>query len=139
MRPFVIRSAEILTRLGAVLREHLRDGEIMQVEVKPWEPTRSLEQNAKLWACLSDIADQVEWYGQKYPAEDWKDILTAGLKREQRLVPGIQGGLVALGSRTSKMTVREMIELIEFVQWFGTDKGVRWTDPTTKQAERMAA
>lgn len=28
------------------------------------EPTRTLEQNARLWACLGDIAGQVEWSEQ---------------------------------------------------------------------------
>jgi len=36
------------------------------------EPTRTGEQNAKLWACLSDVAHQVDWYGKKLTPEDWK-------------------------------------------------------------------
>lgn len=92
------------------------------------EPKRSLDQNRLMWDLLSDIAEQVDWYGQHYDAESWKDILSAGLHKEQRLVPGINGGLVALGARTSKMSVKEMNELIEFVRWFGAEKGVKFYD-----------
>ena len=92
------------------------------------EETRSQRQNRLMWDLLTDISEQVEWYGQHYSPEDWKDMLSAGLHREQRLVPGINGGLVALGARTSKMTVKEMNELIEFVRYFGAEKGVKFYD-----------
>lgn len=89
------------------------------------EETRSSRQNRLMWDILTDISNQVDWYGQKYDPESWKDILTAGLRKEQRLAPGINGGLVALGARTSKMSVKEMNELLEFCQWFAAEKGVR--------------
>ena len=78
---------------------------------------------------LHDVAEQVSWYDQKYSAEDWKDLFTAALNREQRFAPGINGGIVALGARTSKMTVREMSELLEYIEWFGAEKGVRFRAP----------
>ena len=92
---------------------------------------RNLEQNARLWAALSDISEQVCWHGQYYSAEDWKWILTAGLKREQRLAPGVNGGLVVLGTSTSKMIVREMTELLEFIDWFAAEHNVKLGAPET--------
>ena len=91
-------------------------------------PTRSLDQNAKLWALLGDIAQQVDWHGQKLSADDWKDMATAALKR-QRVVPGLDGGFVVLGQRTSKMTRSEMAELIEFLYALGAERGVVWSCP----------
>ncbi|MBV5266963.1 MAG: recombination protein NinB, partial [Burkholderiaceae bacterium] len=73
---------------------------------------RSLEQNRMMWANLEDIAQQVVWYGVKLTKDEWKDVLTAALKK-QKVVPGIEGGFVVIGARTSKMTVPEMTELIE--------------------------
>lgn len=46
------------------------------VEVK--EPTRNLEQNARMWAMLGDIAHQVEWYGKHLSSEDF--LNDAGLR-----------------------------------------------------------
>lgn len=87
--------------------------------------TRSMAQNSLLWSCLTDIAKQVDWHGQKLDEEAWKDMATAALKR-QRVVPGIDGGFVVLGTRTSKMTTGEMTELIDFLHAFGDGKGVQW-------------
>ena len=78
-----------------------------------------------MWANLEDIAQQVVWYGQKLDKQEWKDVLTAGLKK-QKIVPGIEGGFVVIGARTSKMSVAEMNELIELAIMFGTQQGVKF-------------
>ncbi len=78
-----------------------------------------------MWANLEDIAQQVVWYGVKLTKDEWKDVLTAALKK-QKVVPGIEGGFVVLGARTSKMTVPEMTELIELSTAFGTQQGVKF-------------
>jgi hypothetical protein len=91
------------------------------VTVKP--ATRSGEQNAKLWALLGELAAQVNWHGQRLTDAEWKDVLTAGLKR-QKVVPGIDGGFVVLGSSTSRMTKPELSELIELIYAFGAQQGV---------------
>ena len=78
-----------------------------------------------MWANLEDIAQQVIWYGQKLDKQEWKDVLTAGLKK-QKIVPGIEGGFVVIGARTSKMSIAEMNELIELAVMFGTQQGVKF-------------
>lgn len=97
------------------------------------EPTRSLEQNAKMWPMLEDIARHVEWPVdgklQLLRKEDWKVILTAGLRKNQRVAQGIDGGFCLLGESTSRMSVKEMAELITFIEWFGAEKGVEWSEP----------
>ena len=95
------------------------------VEVKP--KTRSLEQNRRMWAMLSDIANQVVWYEKKLTPENWKDIFSAALKK-QEVVPGMEGGFVVLGQSTSKMTIAEMTELQELMMAFGTQRNVNWSE-----------
>ena len=92
---------------------------------------RSIDQNSKLWACLNDVSISVDWYGEKLTSEEWKDVFTAAWKR-QKVVPGIDGGFVVMGARTSKMTVEEFGCLLEIIQAFGADKGVKWSDPALK-------
>lgn len=83
--------------------------------------SRSSEQSAKMWAMLHEVSEQVEWYGAKLDAEDWKDVFTASL-RHARVVPGIdKGTFVPLGMRTSTMTIDEMSNLIELIYAFGAD------------------
>lgn len=97
--------------------------------VKITDPKRNLEQNAALWALLQDIADQVEWYGKHLSPEDWKTLLTAGLKRENRVERGLDGGFVILGSSTSAMSKREFSELLEFSHAFAAEHGVNHEQP----------
>ena len=100
-------------------------GRRMVLEVRP--ETRSLEQNRRLWAMLTDISRQVNWYGQTLTPEEWKDVFTASLKK-QKVVPGIDGGFVVCGSSTSKMTKPEMAEMQELMMAFGVEHGVEFND-----------
>ena len=86
------------------------------------EPSRNLEQNAALWAVLSEIAEHVVWHGRKLSPEDWKHIFTASLKRMD-VVPNLEGtGFVALGLSTSKMSKREFSDLLELVNAFAAER-----------------
>lgn len=96
------------------------------VEVKPL--TRTLEQNAKLWAMLTDVSEQVNWHGQKLTPEDWKHVFSAALN-QQRVVPNIDStGFVVLGQSTSKMTVRQMADMIELINAFGAERNVNFKE-----------
>lgn len=125
----------------ANLIEHIRGLQVdtvrpLVIEIK--EATRSLEQNNKMWAVLTDISHQVNWYGRKLSPESWKHVLTAALEK-QDVVPGIDGGFVALGKSTSQMTVRQMCDLIELAHAFGAQQGVKFgTDAISAINEVMA-
>lgn len=89
---------------------------------------RSLDQNAKMWAMLTEIAQQVEWYGQRLSPDDWKDVFTASLRRT-RVVPGLDAGtFVPLGMRTSDMSKQEFSDLIELMHAFAAERGVQLRD-----------
>jgi|SRR5690242_14959265 len=90
--------------------------------------TRTLAQNKHLWAALTDISRQVDWYGRKLSQWSWKDVFTASLKK-QDVVPGIDGGFVVIGAHTSKMSKAEMTELLELIYAFGANHKVVWSDP----------
>ena len=97
-----------------------------RVEIKG--PTRSLPQNDLMWARLTEIAEKIEWHGMKLSADDYKDILTAGL-RKTRIVPNMDGdGFVALGMRTSDMTTPEMAVFLDLIDAFAAQNGVIFTD-----------
>ena len=89
------------------------------------EPKRSNAQNDLMWDLLGDISRQVCWYGVWLTDEEWKDVLTAGLKK-QKAVPGIDGGFVMVGSRTSKMSKAEFSDLVELIYAFGAQHGVKF-------------
>ena len=109
------------------------------LEIIIQERKRSGDQNRKLWPLLHDLSRQVEWFGHKYSPEDWKDLITALVaktkKQEQRTAPAIGGGVVMFGSRTSKMRVSEMVEVIEGIYWFGTEQNVKFSDESRLELE----
>lgn len=93
------------------------------------EPTRNTEQNAMLWALLDAFAKQLEWpvNGRmvRMDSEDWKHVLSAAFRQETaRLAMGLDGGVVMLGLRTSRMGKREFSEFIEFLLATAADRGV---------------
>jgi len=108
--------------------EALQDGYAVELSVKPVKSTRSVQANAAMWAALADISAQVVWHGVKLSSEEWKEVLSAGLK-QQRAVPGIEGGFVVLGVRTSKMSIKEMSAMIELTYAFGTQQGAKFSAP----------
>ena len=92
-------------------------------------PKRTLPQNDKMWAMLTDISRQVEWYGQKLTPDDWKDMMTASL-RKARIVPAIDGnGFVQLGLHTSDFDKEEMANMIELLLCFAAERGVVFSGP----------
>lgn len=96
---------------------------------------RSLDQNSKMWACLTDISAQLAWHGQKLTPDDWKLVFLNGLKRELRMVPNIDGnGFVDLGRRSSDLSRQEMSDLIELILMFGAKHGVTFHDQQQEQA-----
>lgn len=105
----------------------MQNGHKLELTIK--REKRSLDQNALLWSCLTDLSKQVEWYGNKLTKEEFKDLLTAGLKK-QKAIPGIDGGFVMVGSSTSGMTKEEMSDLITLAHAFGDERGVKWS-PTS--------
>lgn len=89
------------------------------------EPKRTDAQNRLLWPLLTALSTQLKWHGLTLSPEDWKDVITAGLHREVRTVPNMEGnGFVMLGMRTSTMTKAEFSELVELIMAFGAQNGV---------------
>lgn len=98
-----------------------------RVEFK--ESKRSIPQNDRMWAMLTDIATQLPWHGIKLSTEDWKLIFLDALKRELRMVPNIDGtGFVNLGRSSSDLSKEEMTDLIELIASFGANHEVVFHD-----------
>ena len=113
-------------QLWPAVKALLLAGHRLTLELR--QETRRNAQNRRMWAMLGDVARQVNWYGHQLDAEDWKHIFSANLNK-QRAVPGLDGGFVVLGTRTSRMSKAEMSELMELMAAFGAQQGVIWSDP----------
>lgn len=98
------------------------------------EATRNLDQNAKMWAMLSDIS-RAKPEGRKWPAETWKAAFMHSLGHQIQFCEGLDGaGPFPMGFKTSRLTVRQMADLITVIAEYGDRHGVRWTDPQKRRA-----
>lgn len=93
---------------------------------------RSVEQNRLLHKLLSDVASQVEWHGQTLSVDVWKRLCTAAWLREAGasalLIPALDGqGFDLVFQHTSKLSVAQCGELIEWIQAFGAEHEVKWS------------
>lgn len=93
------------------------------------EPTRNLEQNSAQWPILQAFADQIQWpingRLEWITPDDWKNILTCAFKRENvRVAMGLDGGMVMLGSKTSKFSKAQFSEWLEFLNATAIDRDV---------------
>ncbi len=97
-----------------------------RVEVKAVK--RSIPQNDRMWAMLTDVAMQLPWHGTKITPDDWKLVFLDALKGEVRTVPNIEGnGFVSL-RRSSDLSKDEMSNLIDLIGAFGAEHGVTFHD-----------
>jgi len=98
-------------------------------------PKRSLDQNARMWAALTDIATQVKYRGLKLTPDDWKLVFLDALKREVRIVPNLDGtGFVSLTKSSSDLSKQEMSDLLEILTAWGVQNGVVFHDQQEQAA-----
>ena len=99
--------------------------------------TRSLQSNARAWATLDAIAAHVEWHGQRLTSDDWKAVFSAAV-RQQRLVPGLDSGFVAIGAHTSEFSPSEMSDMITLMEAFAAERGIDIGAPEDSGAAPLA-
>jgi NinB protein len=123
------QARETLARLFQWARPRLMSGARLTLSVG--EEKRSNPQNAKLHSLIGEIAAQKEWAGQRWEAEVWKRLLTAAWMRangqQVTVVPSLDGmGVDVVFARTSKLSRAECSDLLEYVQAWAAQNGVRF-------------
>jgi hypothetical protein len=115
-----------LTAAYQTIKPYLMAEQVFDISIRP--ETRSTAQNRLLFSCLDDISKQVVWHGKKLDKMDWKNIFSATMHKLE-VVPNLDGtGFVALGQSTSKMTRKEMSEMVDLIHAFGSERNVRWSE-----------
>jgi hypothetical protein len=97
-----------------------------RVKVEP--PLRSGDQNSKMWAMLSDVA-RAKPEGRNWPPETWKAAFMHFLGHQVMFAEGLDGtGPFPLGFRSSQLSVRQMVDLIDCIYRYGDEHGVEWRE-----------
>jgi hypothetical protein len=94
--------------------------------------TRTLDQNARFWAMLGDVSKQ-EPLGRRYTADQWKVVFMNACGWECQFLETLEGTPFPVGFRSSKLTVRQMADLITFIQAWGDEYGIEWSEPPPEE------
>ena len=101
------------------------------------EASRNLDQNARMWAMLSDVS-RSKPEGRHWTPETWKAAFMHSLGHQVQFCEGLDGsGPFPLGFRSSRLTVRQMADLITVIQEYGDRHEVVWTDPALGSARAV--
>lgn len=125
----VILSSPFARRRAQQLIEAAPDRAVLNIR----EATRTDDQNAKMWAMLSDIA-RAKPQGRVLTTEAWKALFMNAAGFQCTFEPSLDGrGVVPLGFKSSRLNKAEFSDLIEAIYAYGAEHGVQWTE------ERAAA
>lgn len=108
------------------------------VSVTEYKRIRTLAQNSKMHAMIRDVSLQVPWDGQMRSESDWKTLFTAAYA-QMELVPGLEGGLVALPVETHDMDKAELSDIIELIYAFGEQHDVVWSEQSRIESGQREA
>ena len=97
------------------------------------EANRTSDQNALMWALLSDIS-RAKPEGRALTPDVWKSLFLHSLDHAQRFEMALDGnGMVPVGFRSSRLTKAQMSDLIEMIREYGARHGVQFSEPEYRE------
>jgi hypothetical protein len=92
------------------------------------EARRTNDQNALMWALLSEIA-RAKPEGRVLPVETWKALFMHSAGFKCTFEPSLDGqGVVPLGFKSSRLRKAEFSDLIEAIRAYAAEHGVALSD-----------
>ncbi|MCK1430873.1 recombination protein NinB [Bradyrhizobium sp. 87] len=96
-------------------------------------PARSVDQNSRFWAMLTDVAVQGRVNDRRFNTEDWKIMFMTAYAEERGLeirhLPALnRAGMIPCGRSSSDLSVHEMSELMEWIAAWGAENGITFHD-----------
>jgi hypothetical protein len=95
-------------------------------------PKRTDDQNAKLWAMISDVS-RAKPEGRIHTPEVWKCLFMAACGHSVRFEMGLDNRPFPVGFSSSRLTKAEFADLITTVAEYGDRHGVEWSEPHPDQ------
>jgi hypothetical protein len=93
------------------------------------ETKRTIPQNDRMYAMLTDIARQRTHCGRRYTVDQWKCIFMHALGQEVEFIPSLdEKTFIPLVYRSSELSKAEMSALIELMLAWGAENGVHFHD-----------
>jgi hypothetical protein len=124
MAQTVILHGLVQRALAAELIRRAPAGAVVQIA----PPKRTQDQNAKLWAMLSDVS-RAKPEGRAHTPEVWKCLFMAACGHSVRFEMGLDNRPFPVGFSTSRLNKRDFADLITTVAEYGDRHGVAWSEP----------
>lgn len=103
------------------------------------ETKRSLPQNDRFWAMLTDIAAEMKKRGRDHAPDQWKVIFLAAYGHEVKFLPSLdQKTFIPLGHSSSDLSVKEMSDLMEWMTAWAAENNVPLRDNTNTDGVQNA-
>lgn len=113
--------------------KHMIDRAPVDAVVTIREAKRTIEQNDKMWAMLSDVS-RAKPEGRRATPEVWKALFMHLCGHAVQFEMGLDGRPFPMGFSSSKLTKAQMSDLIECIYEYGARHGVRWSEPVQEAA-----
>lgn len=110
-----------------LMAHHLIDKAPVNAVVKIAPETRTNDQNAKMWAMLSDIS-RAKPDGRRHTPEVWKCLMMHACGHEVAFETGLDNRPFPIGFHSSKLSKAQMSDLIEFIAAYGAQHNVKWSE-----------
>ena len=92
------------------------------------KPKRTNDQNALLWALLSEVS-AAKPEGRELTPDIWKAVFMHSLDHAQRFEMALDGkGMVPVGFRSSRLTKAQFSDLIEVIHEYAARHGIQFKD-----------
>ena len=98
------------------------------------EPKRTLDQNALLWALLTELSVQKVAGREATPAA-WKLLVMHACGHACQFEIGLNGRPFPVGFKSSKLTKRQMADLIDWIYAYASEQGVALEHVAPKHME----
>jgi hypothetical protein len=109
------------------LAHQLIDHAPVDAVVKVSAAKRSNDQNAKMWAMISDVSRQKP-EGRLHVPEVWKAIFMAACGHEVQFENGLDNKPFPIGFRSSNLSKTQMADLIEYMYFYGSKHDIKWSE-----------
>jgi hypothetical protein len=96
-------------------------------------PARSVDQNSRFWAMLTDCAVQGRINDRRFNTDQWKTMFMTAFAEERGIeikhLPALnRAGMIPCGRSSSDLSVGEMSELMEWIAAWGAENGIKFHD-----------
>lgn len=89
------------------------------------KPGRTIPQNDRMWALLTDVSRQAVRMGHRKTPDVWKALFMHACGHATQFEVGLSGEPFPVGFRSSKLSKEQMGELMDFIEAWCAENGIK--------------